>query len=593
MESETGIAFGPPTLAVLPFVAGEEDGDIALLAQGLTEDVCGELTRFRSLRIIAPGSSARLVDATDTEIGARLGASYVLRGRLRGAGDVGLTLMADLTAVGTQTQLWSEKFKLPWGDPYAVAEGVVGRIAATLSARFEKAALAEARHRPASDLKAWQLAMRGLILVREGTREASDAARDLFERALDLEPLYARAHAGLSLCWFNQWNCQFWDRFDEASRNAYRHARKALELDDSDAMSHLVIAQVALFHKEWEQAAWYIDRGIALCPNDADILVTAALMQVYLGHSEQAAANVAHAIALNPYHPSEYFGVGAFAAFFSGETSKGLKLWEQCNMFPLIDGPAFASAAYAHNGQPEIAARELARFIEGYREKIAFGRDFAPDAPLAWLFRVNPFRREEDLAFLRSGFERIGALDGRQARMAGARTSTPSSSASLLRKGEAWALSYAGQQTILPDLKGLHDISRLMQRPNEEIHCLDLDERLVEAPGESMLDEKARNALKARLRELQEDLAEAEARNDIGCAELVRDEMDAIVETLSAALGLGGRRRKLGDSAEKARTAVTWRIRHAIRRIQAAHPELGEYLSMRVETGTFCRFRGG
>jgi hypothetical protein len=69
--------------------------------------------------------------------------------------------------------------------------------------------------------------------------------------------------------------------------------------------------------------------------------------------------------------------------------------------------------------------------------------------------------------------------------------------------------------------------------------------------------------------------------------------MDRILETLSAALGLGGRRRKLGDSSEKARTAVTWRIRHALRRIEAAHPALGRHLAQRVETGTFCRFRAG
>jgi hypothetical protein len=70
----------------------------------------------------------------------------------------------------------------------------------------------------------------------------------------------------------------------------------------------------------------------------------------------------------------------------------------------------------------------------------------------------------------------------------------------------------------------------------------------------------------------------------------MREEMDSIIEALSAALGLGGRVRKLGDSVEKARTAVTWRIRHALRRIEAVHPAMGRHLARRVKTGTFCQF---
>ena len=66
--------------------------------------------------------------------------------------------------------------------------------------------------------------------------------------------------------------------------------------------------------------------------------------------------------------------------------------------------------------------------------------------------------------------------------------------------------------------------------------------------------------------------------------------LDGLLSTLSAALGLGGRGRKLGDSGEKARTAVTWRIRHALRRIEAVHPAMGRHLARRVKTGTFCQF---
>jgi hypothetical protein len=153
-------------------------------------------------------------------------------------------------------------------------------------------------------------------------------------------------------------------------------------------------------------------------------------------------------------------------------------------------------------------------------------------------------------------------------------------------------VDFAGQRIALPDLKGLHDLRRLLERPGEEVHCLDLAERSETAYGaDAALDDRARAALKARIRDLGEELAEAEDMNDIGRAERARTEVDALVETLSRALGLGGRGRRLGDLAERARTTVTWRLRYALRKVEAAHPALGRHLAASVRTGVFCFYR--
>lgn len=591
LDKDTPDVRGVPTLVILPFQAAGPDDETALIAVGLTADICGELTRFRSLRVISAASSAHMAEASDAELGVRLGASHVVRGRLRMSAEGGRMLIADLSAVSTQAQLWSEKFALPPGDPSEVSEGIVARIAATLSARIEEATLAEARRRRASGLEAWELTLRGLIQLREGTLEADNAARALFERALTLDPLYARAHAGLALSWFNEWSCQFWSCFDEASRRAYAHARRALELDDGDAMIHLVIAKVALYRSEWEQAAWYVDRALMLCPHDADLLVQAAVLEVYLGRPEAAVGHVERAMALNPLHPNAYYVIAAFVRVFTGDYAGALALRARSAAIPFVDAAAYVAAAAAMLGQIEAAQAEFARYVAEYDRKIAFGQPFPPEAPLEWLFDINPFRRPEDVAMLREAFGRIGAAAPLAASGSGRRQPPADPVFRLEREGDGWTAEFNGTRIVLPDLKGLHDMRRLLDRPGEEIHCLDLDERIVEAPGEAMLDEKARAALKARLRDLQEDLAEAEDMNDIGRAKQLREEMDRILGTLSAALGLGGRGRRLGDSAEKARTAVTWRIRHALRRIEAAHPALGSHLAQRVETGTFCRFR--
>ena len=131
--------------------------------------------------------------------------------------------------------------------------------------------------------------------------------------------------------------------------------------------------------------------------------------------------------------------------------------------------------------------------------------------------------------------------------------------------------------------------SQLLARPGVELHCLELADRPAETGGDApVLDDRARRELKARVRELQQEIDEADAAYDLGRAERAREELDRIVEHLSGALGLGGRARPLGSAAERARSAVTWRIRNAIRKIASAHARLGRHLENSVRTGTFC-----
>jgi predicted ATPase/DNA-binding SARP family transcriptional activator len=173
------------------------------------------------------------------------------------------------------------------------------------------------------------------------------------------------------------------------------------------------------------------------------------------------------------------------------------------------------------------------------------------------------------------------------------------------RTGAMWALRFGGQTAHLPDRKGLHDIATLLGRPAQEVHCLDL---LVDAPipafmpvdpagltqpgdlGE-LIDAPARKAYQARITDLQHELDEADAAADAGRGERAQRELDFLVGELAAAYGLGGRPRRAGDPVEKARTTVTWRIRHAIAKIADAHPLLGQHLQRSVHTGRYCVYR--
>ena len=91
--------------------------------------------------------------------------------------------------------------------------------------------------------------------------------------------------------------------------------------------------------------------------------------------------------------------------------------------------------------------------------------------------------------------------------------------------------------------------------------------------------------------ELREDAERAEAAGDDAAAERAREELDELTEALAAAFGLGGRPRRSGDPAERARSTVTWRIRSAVTKVEAAHPALGAHLRNSVSTGTFCVYR--
>ena len=161
------------------------------------------------------------------------------------------------------------------------------------------------------------------------------------------------------------------------------------------------------------------------------------------------------------------------------------------------------------------------------------------------------------------------------------------------RDGEVWTIGYSGREIRLRDSKGVRDLHVLLTRPGTAVAALDL---AGAAPGRvraepdagEVIDVQARSAYRQRLRELEEASAEADAAADIERSARITAERDALVEALTQAYGLGGRVRRPGSAAERARTAVTARIKDAIRRIGEVHPDLGRHLGHSVRTGTFC-----
>jgi tetratricopeptide (TPR) repeat protein len=163
--------------------------------------------------------------------------------------------------------------------------------------------------------------------------------------------------------------------------------------------------------------------------------------------------------------------------------------------------------------------------------------------------------------------------------------------ATMVWEGATWAVTYAGATRHLRDSKGMRDVAVLLARPGEDVHCLELVGGADVGTAGPAIDEQARRAYQRRIRDLQGDIDEARAANDPARAERAEEELDALVQQLSEAFGLSGRARATGSAAERARSAVGWRIRAALRHAGEVHPALGRHLQNAVRTGTWCSYR--
>jgi hypothetical protein len=193
-------------------------------------------------------------------------------------------------------------------------------------------------------------------------------------------------------------------------------------------------------------------------------------------------------------------------------------------------------------------------------------------------------------------YERLGVSTLHVARRDLATWSAPAPEerASLLRRGQVWQVTYGGRTAAVPHCKGLQDIARLVQRPGHDVHVLDL----VQSPMRSdaagdLLDSRAVDSYRQRLAALSAERLEAEQAADSARLLVIDGEYDALVSELQAGTAVaGGRRRFANHPSERARKAVTARIRDAVRRLEADLPELAAHLDRNLVTGVECRYRG-
>jgi len=301
------------SIVVMPFQNLSTNLEAGYFARGFVEDLIADLTRFPELRVMSGSSSFGLasLERPTEDIAREWGADYVLTGSVRCRDDT-LRVTTQLQRGSGKEVVWAERFDAAMDAVFDIQDAITAKVAGKLSVRVGDARLERARGRSLDELAAYDCWLRGLDHLRRGTLEDDAESRVYFQRALEIEPEYARAWSGLSISHFNEWTCQSWHLFDESSEGAFRCATRAAALDDGDAMVQAVLARIHRFRWEHAEADQRAARALAVNPNDANVLIHVAIATLFSGDAEAAHELALKAIDLNPLHGAWYGGVAGW-----------------------------------------------------------------------------------------------------------------------------------------------------------------------------------------------------------------------------------------------------------------------------------------
>lgn len=310
---------GLPSIVVLPIRVLGSDPRTLVLAEGLTEDLTTDLSRFRDLFVIsrASASAYRDLGLSASGIGRELGVHWVLDASLRLENDR-IIIHAHLIDATTSAIAWSERLERDGEDLFALERELAHSLAAILVGRVEDEEQRRLHCGCTPRLEAYGQLLLGLRHLYRYTASSNAAARDAFERALKLDPGYARALAMLSRTHNYDWRYR-WSREPELSLALSRElACEAVARDPWDARGYAELGFARLYSKDVAGALEAYEQAHRLNPNDPDVLAFMADALVYAGRAREALELVAKAKRLNPHYPDVYLWSEADALFSLG-----------------------------------------------------------------------------------------------------------------------------------------------------------------------------------------------------------------------------------------------------------------------------------
>jgi TolB-like protein/Flp pilus assembly protein TadD len=356
-----------PSVAVLPFENRSSDLDQSYFTDGLTESIISGLTRFHEILVI--GVKSILIareQATDIrEIGRSLGVAHVVEGSVHKTGEH-LRVTARLVDAATGQHLWTENYDRDLDDILIVQDDITNVLVATLAGQIERLELRRVATKPVENMKAYDCLLRGRQCLNRYTNEGELEARSHFARALEINPDYAAAYAGLSISYLHEYEASWSEAPEEALDRAYHSAQKAVALDDADSPARYAIASVCYYRGQTELALIHIDKALELNPNDYHNICAKAWFLAGYNTSESVDCSI-EAMRLNPLVPDNCLFAVGLAEYIAGQYEDALKAFARMAGWGL-HRPAWIAACYAqlgHDEQARTAAAEVWKLAPG------------------------------------------------------------------------------------------------------------------------------------------------------------------------------------------------------------------------------------
>lgn len=363
------LAGGKPVIAVVPFANVSVEAADEYVADGLTDDVITDLSRVSGLDVIARGTvfTYKNRPINVVEIGRELGAHYVLEGSVRRAGEA-VRINVQLVDAVSGRHLWAERYERPWRDFFALQEEVIARIVEAVSVRLTDTEAERIARVPTSSLEAYDYYLRAEQAGYIGGAEGLGTTMALYARAIELDPEFADAHAGLARAAVEAWREDVSHLISgaRARDSAYRSASRAIELDPANGRAWAVLAVLQLAEGHHDAAIESARRAVAVAPGSAQAHLDLALVLAMSGQPADASAAVDTALRLDPrpspdamlyagvvrFHDGRYQeAVDALATVRDSRASSSL-LW------------MYLAAAQGRLGQVGPAREALERFLE-------------------------------------------------------------------------------------------------------------------------------------------------------------------------------------------------------------------------------------
>jgi serine/threonine protein kinase/Tfp pilus assembly protein PilF len=346
------------TICVLPF--GNLSGDPAqeIFCDGFSQDIITELARWRMLEVRSRLASFkhRGTVIPIARIARELNVRFVVEGSVRRLGDR-IRIAVQLIDATTGQQVWGDRYDRDAAEIFSVQDEVAQKIVSTLVGRVQVTDAERARRKRPSSLEAYECVLRGNALPWDDPAGAAEATQ-LFEKAIQIDPGYGMAYGLLAMMRIHAWKNQAGDStayLDEA----YKLARRAVELDDSESTCHSMLAQVYMYRRAFEPALKHTRRSVELNPNNQWNLADMAYVLGYAGEAEQALSWSDRAKEVDPYFDPPWFWREKGRSYaVLGRYQEALTMFERIPMRTYYDA-AYMAACHARLGNSD-RARSLA-----------------------------------------------------------------------------------------------------------------------------------------------------------------------------------------------------------------------------------------